>query len=68
MTENGKTRPSSETHRAEEKDQAANHDAGRAPTVKEEAAADRNQLDPDVAENYEEYLATAKEVRGEGKI
>ncbi|MGK2959119.1 MAG: hypothetical protein ACSLFB_12150 [Acidimicrobiales bacterium] len=63
-----KNPPGSEAERAEEKGQAANHDAGRAPTVEEEAAADHNQLDPDVVENYEEYLATAKKVRCEGKI
>jgi hypothetical protein len=38
------------------------------PTPAEEAAADGNQLDPDVAEAYEEAMERGANVKGEGEI
>ena len=57
-----------DTVRADEKDADAAHRADRMPTPEEEAAADRNQLDPDVAEAYEEAIERGADVKGEGEI
>jgi hypothetical protein len=55
--------------RAEEEDEAAAaHVAGRAPTAEEEAAAERNTLDPDVAAQEREMDRLGAEVKGEGQI
>ena len=58
-----------ETTRVEELLEAsAAHDADRPPTSEEEAAADRNVLDPEVAEHEREMGKIGAEVKGEGQI
>ena len=55
--------------RAEEEEEAkAAHVADRAPSAEEEAAAEQNQLDPDVAAHEREMDKLGAEVKGEGQI
>ena len=62
-------RVSEATRAEEEKEERVSHDAGRGPTPDEEAAADRaGPASEEVAESYSEYLDTAKDVPGEGRI
>jgi hypothetical protein len=44
------------------------HAADRPPTPDEEAAAERNGLDPSVAASYEDAMATGANIKGEGEI
>jgi len=66
MTEH--TRPDSETREAERDEARAAHDADREPTPEEENAADELELDPEVAENYEEATERGAKQEGEGRI
>jgi len=59
---------SPETVEADEQDAHAAHAADRAPTPEEEAAAERNELDPQVAKAYEEAAERGANVKGEGEI
>ena len=59
---------SPETVEADEADAHARHQADRMPTPDEEAAAERNQVDPEVAEAYEDAMERGANVRGEGAI
>ena len=57
------------TKDAEHKDAKAAHGAPQVPTADESAAADRKGgADPKTKESYEEYLDTAKDAKGEGRI
>ena len=57
------------TKDAEQRDAHAAHTAGDRPTPEESAAADKKgKADPEAAEAYEEYLYTAKDAKGEGRI
>ena len=57
------------TKEAERRDAQAAHGAPQVPTAEEAAAADRKgNADPEAAEAYEEYLDTAKDAKGEGRI
>jgi hypothetical protein len=47
---------------------AATHTADRPPTPEEEAAAESNTLDPDVARHEREMGKIGAEVKGEGEI
>jgi hypothetical protein len=47
---------------------SAAHSADRPPTAEEEAAADGNALDPEVAEHEREMGKIGAEVKGEGQI
>ena len=47
---------------------AASHTADRPPTPEEEAAAESNTLDPDVAAHEREMGEIGAEVKGEGEI
>jgi hypothetical protein len=47
---------------------SAAHAADRAPTSDEEAAAEGNTLDPEVAEHEREMGKIGAEVKGEGEI
>jgi hypothetical protein len=64
------TTPSDGTKEAERHDAAQQRDAGPPPTPEEEAAAERGkaELTPEAAENYEEYLKKAADIKGEGQI
>jgi hypothetical protein len=58
-----------ETTRVEELLEAsAAHGADRPPTPEEEAAAEGNVLDPEVAEHEREMGKIGAEVKGEGEI
>ena len=56
------------TRDEEEREAAAPHTADRSPTSEEEAAADANALDPEVAEHEREMGKLGAEVKGEGRI
>ena len=57
------------TKQAEQRDAQAEHGAPQTPTAEESAAADRHgTVDPKTGEAYEEYLDTAKDAKGEGRI
>ena len=57
------------TKEAERRDAKAMPGAGQVLTREEAEAADRNGgADPEVAEAYGEYLDTAKNVPGEGRL
>jgi hypothetical protein len=57
------------TKDAEQRDATAAHGAPQVPTADEAAAADRNGgADPEAKKSYEEYLDTAKDAKGEGRI
>jgi hypothetical protein len=47
---------------------AATHTADRPPTPEEEAAAEGNSLDPEVAEHEREMGKIGADVKGEGEI
>ncbi len=58
-----------ETTRTEELlEAAASHTADRPPTSEEEAAAESNTLDPEVADHEREMGKIGAEVKGEGQI
>ena len=58
-----------ETTRTEELLEAsASHTADRPPTSEEEAAAEANTLDPEVADHEREMGKIGAEVKGEGQI
>jgi hypothetical protein len=52
----------------EAREAAAAHTADRPPTAEEEAAAEGNTLDPEVAEHEKEMGKIGAEVKGEGEI
>ena len=57
------------TKEAEARDAKAQHGAPQQPTAEESAAADRKGgASPEAAEAYEEFLDTAKDAKGEGRI
>lgn len=62
------TRPDIETEAAEEQEARATHAADRPPTPEEEAAAEEEGLDPEVAASYKEAIERGAEVKGEGEI
>jgi hypothetical protein len=62
------TFPDGETVDADRRDAVADHGADREPTPDEERLADEQQLDPEVAETYEEAIERGAHVRGEGEI
>lgn len=67
MTEPTDQELSDETVQADEADATATHDADRPPTPEEEAAAP-TQVDPHVAEAYEDAIERGAAVEGEGQI
>jgi hypothetical protein len=56
------------TRAEEEEESGAAHVADRAPTAEEEAAAEQNTLDPEVAAHEREIDRLGAEVKGEGQI
>jgi hypothetical protein len=57
------------TKQAEQRDAQAKHAAPQTPTADETGAADRHgTVDPKTGKTYEEYLDTAKDAKGEGRI
>lgn len=62
------TRPDHATEEAEDADAHLEHAADREPTEEEERAAEKGDLDPEVAQHYREATRTGAEVKGEGEI
>ena len=63
------TDPTDETRQAEEADALARHDADREPTEDETRVAEaEGDLDPSVAEHFEEMDRLGADVKGEGQI
>jgi len=62
------TRPDRETREAERDEAKAEHEADREPTRDEEKAADELELDPEVAESYEDATERGAKQEGEGRI
>ena len=56
------------TREVDRRDGAKHGKADRMPTADEERAADKLELDDDVAENYKEAIETGANVKGEGQI
>jgi hypothetical protein len=56
------------TKDAERAEANAEHGAPQAPTAEESAAAEKNTVSPEAKESYEDYLDTAKDAKGEGRI
>lgn len=66
MTEH--TKPNAETRDADRAAVNAEHDAPQTPTPEEEQAAERNSVDPEVAETYQEMTERGAKQKGEGRI
>ncbi len=64
----GEARIDGSTKAEEEREGQSPHDADRAPTAEEEAAAERNRLDPSVSEHEKDMGKRGAEVKGEGEI
>ena len=62
------TRPSAETRKAEHAEAQAKHESDRAPTAQEEAVAEAQEVEPDVAEHEEEMLKRGANQQGEGRL
>jgi hypothetical protein len=56
------------TRQVDEDDARAEHRADRMPTPDEARRADELELDPEVAEAYEEAIERGANVKGEGQI
>jgi hypothetical protein len=56
------------TRAAEDHEARVAHGADRMPTSDEERAADRNRLDPEVAEHYKDAARTGAHIEGEGAV
>jgi hypothetical protein len=50
------------------KDAQAEHKPDRMPTEEEEREAEKNQLDPKVAEAYEDAIERGANQKGEGRL
>ena len=59
---------SEETRQAERREATMPADAGPMPTAEEEAAADRNELDPAVAAAEKEAYERGANQKGEGRL
>jgi hypothetical protein len=64
----GRTRPSPETHAAEDDDAQRPPGADRMPSEEEERRADEQPLDPSVSEHEREMTARGADQRGEGRL
>ena len=61
-------RVSDETKAAERREATMPADAGGEPTPEEAAAAEQNELDPQVAKSNQEALERGANARGEGRV
>jgi hypothetical protein len=68
MPKQQNTRPSRATKPAERGEAKSRPSSGPAPTPADEAAADENELDPDVREHYEEMTERGAHQKGEGRV
>jgi hypothetical protein len=63
-----RTRPNDQTRAAERAEAEVHAEADRMPTPEEEKVADSLEVDPEVAENYEEMAERGANQKGEGRI
>ena len=56
------------THEADRRDSEVKGHADRMPTPEEEAAAERQKLDPEAAKHYKEMAERGANQKGEGRI
>lgn len=63
-----RTRVSEETREVEHREQTMDADAGKMPTPEEERAAEKNDVDPAVAESNKEATERGARQQGEGRI
>ena len=68
MSDGTPTRPSNETRSTEREDAQRQASPDREPTPEEEQAAERLEVDPKVAKNYEEAAERGANQQGEGRI
>jgi len=68
VTPSDSTRPSNRTRDTEREDARTKAHADREPTPEEEKLAEKNQLDPQAAEHYEEMAERGVNQKGEGRI
>jgi hypothetical protein len=62
------TPPSAETREAEDAEAHTKHESDRAPTPQEEAAAEAQEVDSDVAAHEKEMLKRGANQKGEGRL
>ena len=62
------TRPSDQTRKTEAEDARTTAHADREPTPDEEKAAEGLDVDPEVAEHYEEMAERGANQQGEGRL
>jgi hypothetical protein len=62
------TKPNDATRQADRAAMNAEHGARETPTPEEEAAAERNQVDPETREHYQEMTERGANQQGEGRI
>ena len=62
------TRVDDATRQAEQRDAQKPADAGHMPTAEEEAAAEKNSVDPEVAKNEKAFVKKGANLKGEGQI
>ena len=68
MKETEPTKVSEATRTAEREEAGARHVPDRAPTLKEEQAAEDLTVDEQVAEHHQEMTERGADMRGEGQI
>ncbi len=68
MTTSDHTRPNDKTRATEDDDARTPARADREPTADEEKTADGLELDPKVAEHYEEMAERGANQQGEGRL
>ncbi|HEX4491251.1 MAG TPA: hypothetical protein VH914_08620 [Acidimicrobiia bacterium] len=68
MTPSDSTRPTGRTRETEREDAQTKAHADREPTPEEEKLAEKNQLDPEAAKNYEDMAERGANQKGEGRI
>ncbi|HZQ26839.1 MAG TPA: hypothetical protein VFA94_03980 [Acidimicrobiales bacterium] len=62
------TKPTDATRQADQAAADADHKASEVLLPEEEAAADRNKLDPEVEQHYKEMVEKGAGQKGEGRI
>lgn len=69
MADEPQERISQATRDVAKRDAEAEHGAPEVPTAAEAEAAERHgAADPEVAENYKEYVDKAADLKGEGRL
>ena len=63
----GQTKPSDATRAEEAREAKKGHDAGSEPTPEEAAAAEKQSVDDETREGYDEMLERGANQKGEGK-